>query len=998
MERNLYSPNRGSEWRKWDLHIHTPESGLSNAFNKDWDLYVKTLFKSAINNNVAVLGITDYFSIDGYKKLKYDYIENNSKLDELFDSDAEFIKKVKSITLFPNIEFRLNTLINGNRINYHVIFSDDVKIEDIEDCFLHEIDFIYNQDPFYGNDTYKLKKRFIEELGAKLKKEQPSFQKESDFTVGCMNAVVNDIQIREVLEKHNNIFKDKYMIVIPVDEDLSHIKWEGQGHQVRKGYYQHAHAFFTSNKKTIEFALGGNNKDLYLKEFKSFKPCFIGCDAHSCKDIEEKLGKYFIKYNESDSSKIDYESKTTWIKADTSFEGLRQTLFEPESRVRIQSSKPEEKSDRLVISSLKFKSDQNLFGEQEILLSENLNSIIGGKSSGKSLLLHSTAFAIDRSQVNRISSKLNIADYTQSMEYDLIVTWKDGFINTLNKDVAHDERRRITYIPQLYINYLAEKDNKEELNDLLLNILLQNENFKLFYSSQINLIQEISKQIDLNIGEMFSVRDNAIRYNKELKEIGDENAISKSIQILQKQLEELTKYSSLNELERKEYTELCKKSDELNKQYQKIKGYVEVIEKIKYEFSLWVNNLLGTYNENGESISIGKLDSILNYYLDLPQEIFDIKQQLKEKVTIIEKELYKDIINLKYNEKLSIINKEIENNSRKLIPFTQKLKGQKEITNLQEKIRNESAKLNKSQELKKKFNTSHEEYRKLQKNISKLLDKRISIYKDIEKKINQEYSKIGEDITLYMNIQYPKEKFEFYEQVNKNKLNSNHEFYQFIDMESSNINYNLIPSLFSDIKGINSSAVLLTNNSTISYPINKDYTLLDIYRGLVVDNFILNFDVKYKNDNLLQMSPGKKGTVLLILFLYISSADYPILIDQPEDNLDNRTIYELLCQMIRIKKIQRQILIVSHNANLVVATDSENIIVANQEGQIPSLYKNTHRFDYVNGALEFSFVNNAAGSILLQKGIKQHVCDILEGGNEAFKRREQKYSLGMDIS
>ena len=142
------------------------------------------------------------------------------------------------------------------------------------------------------------------------------------------------------------------------------------------------------------------------------------------------------------------------------------------------------------------------------------------------------------------------------------------------------------------------------------------------------------------------------------------------------------------------------------------------------------------------------------------------------------------------------------------------------------------------------------------------------------------------------------------------------------------------------------------------------------------------------------MSLGKKGTVLLILFLQISSAEYPILIDQPEDNLGNRTIYDLLCKMVIETKINRQIIIVSHNANLVVATDSENIIVANQEGQDPGKNKSEYRFEYVNGALEYTSARNEKiRGVLYQQGIKEHVCDILEGGNEAFKQRERKYAI-----
>ena len=162
---------------------------------------------------------------------------------------------------------------------------------------------------------------------------------------------------------------------------------------------------------------------------------------------------------------------------------------------------------------------------------------------------------------------------------------------------------------------------------------------------------------------------------------------------------------------------------------------------------------------------------------------------------------------------------------------------------------------------------------------------------------------------------------------------------------------------------------------------------------MIGDSFYLDFTVSYKGDDLLSMSPGKKGTVLLILFLQISSAEFPIFIDQPEDNLDNRTIYDLLCQMIKVKKRDRQIVIVSHNANLVIATDSENVIVANQEGQdYATTSKN--RFEYVNGSIEHTFPkDNSITEILKQQGIKEHACDILEGGDEAFKQRERKYSI-----
>jgi hypothetical protein len=129
------------------------------------------------------------------------------------------------------------------------------------------------------------------------------------------------------------------------------------------------------------------------------------------------------------------------------------------------------------------------------------------------------------------------------------------------------------------------------------------------------------------------------------------------------------------------------------------------------------------------------------------------------------------------------------------------------------------------------------------------------------------------------------------------------------------------------------------------------------------------------------------------LILHLSNAEHPILIDQPEDNLDNRTIFNELNQFMKDKKIQRQILIVTHNANLVVSTDTEQVIVANQIGQEKGKGNRLYQFEYVSGGLENSFKKEKEVGVLYQMGIREHVCDILEGGEDAFRKREEKYNF-----
>jgi hypothetical protein len=118
--------------------------------------------------------------------------------------------------------------------------------------------------------------------------------------------------------------------------------------------------------------------------------------------------------------------------------------------------------------------------------------------------------------------------------------------------------------------------------------------------------------------------------------------------------------------------------------------------------------------------------------------------------------------------------------------------------------------------------------------------------------------------------------------------------------------------------------------------------------------------------------------VLLILYLGMDVADTrPLIVDQPDENLDNESIYELLTAYFRGAKARRQILLITHNPNLVVNADSEQVIVATAVRRESGLPHITYR----SGALE-------------NQSIRQQVCRILEGGSDAFRRREQRYALG----
>ncbi len=285
------------------------------------------------------------------------------------------------------------------------------------------------------------------------------------------------------------------------------------------------------------------------------------------------------------------------------------------------------------------------------------------------------------------------------------------------------------------------------------------------------------------------------------------------------------------------------------------------------------------------------------------------------------------------------------------------------------------------------------DYSNLRKRTSVLLKERIEKYESIVKNVNDTRKEIGSGVTLECSLIFKQNDFPLFHQANKAAISKGHFFNKLF--RDGKLKYSEIPELYLKHLWIKENKALkAVGDDKFDLPLNQGYSLEELLRGLIKDSFVLDYSVTYKGDDLLRMSPGKKGTVLLILFLQISSSEYPILIDQPEDNLDNRTIYDLLCYMIKEKKKDRQIIIVSHNANLVVATDSENIIIANQEGQDGVGLAIHSQFEYVNGAIEHTLAQDKSiKEVLYQQGVREHICDVLEGGIEAFKQRERKYSI-----
>lgn len=962
--------SRGSEWNKWDLHVHTPSSVLRNDFGTSWDNYVEKLFRKAIAEDIKAIGITDYFTIDGYKKLKQDYLLQPTKMAELFDENE--IEKISEILIFPNIEFRLEKFVSGTpkdldklnrKLNYHVLLSDEIEIEDIEHNFLNQIQFQYNANTGEEAETRSLSRSNLESLGRRLKSEHNAFSSKPDIYIGMMCASVDESKITKLLK--NSLFKGKYLLGPNPDEDLSKVSWNSQGHNTRKNLIKQSHFMFSSNEGTISFMKGEfhENPESFAREFGGMKPCLWGSDAHD----------FNLLFNPS-------ENRHTWIKSDLSFGGLKQVIYDPKSRVVIQELSPQTKPSYQTIKQVRFVDTRAIpeFADDWIPISKDLTTIIGGKSSGKSLLLNHIAKAINIEEVLencKISHASMYTNFDGMGGFDFWVEWDNGEVSKLSDK---NSKKPITYISQLYINHLSEDEGRDKLNGIIKDILCQHDDFKQCIDSLEHDISEKKHDIFQHIGVYYSLRDSFKDLKKELDNVGNKESIEAEITSLTTKIDELKRKSGFTEKEvglYKSWLDRLASLESRKKFIERIKLIADHIRSSAHGKSNSMYESLRRQIFAEEMIPKNSkfINSLFSFY---DSEITEAIKRANDKVTM--RTLNLPILIAKLEEKISSLKQKIK-------PLADKFEDQKLITQLQNQQQTENNKILKIGEVSEKLKSIEEQGKETKdlivSNYGQLLDLYIQAVREISNQENQPdnglkitgiVELVGDVIDEFVNS--------FDRRGNIRELlggliNKNGE-YTF----SQDQHLEIISDIFDRLK---------KNSPTV----RKGITEEQVVKKLFTDCFKIQYQVLQNGDEITTMSPGKRGLVLLNLILYLSNSTHPILIDQPEDNLDNRTIYEQLNDYVRLRKYDRQIILVTHNANLVVASDAENIVVANQSGQLAGNDNKKYKFEYCSGAIENSFEMANAEGLLNQKGIRQHICEILEGGILAFKERERKYGF-----
>lgn len=153
----------------------------------------------------------------------------------------------------------------------------------------------------------------------------------------------------------------------------------------------------------------------------------------------------------------------------------------------------------------------------------------------------------------------------------------------------------------------------------------------------------------------------------------------------------------------------------------------------------------------------------------------------------------------------------------------------------------------------------------------------------------------------------------------------------------------------------------------------KTNKLLEFYNYLYGMSYITNkYELISDEKTLDNLSPGERGSLLLIFYLLLDLRDIPLIIDQPEDNLDNQSVAKVLVPFIKAAKKRRQIILVTHNPNLAVVADSDQIIYVKIDKE------NNQEVNICAGGIENPEINNS-------------VVTILEGTMYSFRKRDEKY-------
>jgi len=321
---------RGSVWRKWDLHVHAPSGKLSDAYKtNDGNEVLEKFCDYLEQSDVEVFGITDYFCYSSFQpfidKFKKKYPDSKK-------------------TFFFNFELRLNETVNK-------------ELEEVN------INLIFNPASLKSVPKF-LSKLSVVKTGRNETAIMCSELERKDFESATVTRAAITKAFEETFGK-KAVRQDVFLIITAANNDgLRPQRGVKRKEEISDEIDKFSDGFFGSRQnvdyyqKTDRF----ENKDITAVK----KPVISGSDAHSFDDLNNSLGKRYLRKEEKDGKKIEVIiTDPTWIKSDPTFEGLKQIIYEPTERVSIGPLEPDQKDDFKVIRKIKFKDSQDFPAEIE---------------------------------------------------------------------------------------------------------------------------------------------------------------------------------------------------------------------------------------------------------------------------------------------------------------------------------------------------------------------------------------------------------------------------------------------------------------------------------------------------------------------------------------------------------------------------------------------------------------------------------------------------------
>lgn len=934
--------NKGSEWRRWDLHLHT-----SSSYDYDYkaDDADQILVQVLNDNEIAAVAITDHFVID--KK----HIETLRSL-------------APDIVFFPGVELRTDK--GDTNIHVILIFSEKYDLEILEEDF----NVFKRSSAKNPTDDYKIYWDFKDIVSFATEHKALISIHAGDKTSGVDDKISNELPINQAIKEE---------------------------------YAQNIH-FFEMGK---------------VKDFSGYR-------KHVFPTIGEKP---MIMCSDNHDPRKYSPKEALWIKANTTFEGLRQCLFQPEERVYVGTIPPAldraKKNEKLNIANVKVAKIENSRNEDvnwfdvDLNLNSGLVAVIGNKGSGKSAFSDIIGHLCKCTTMNK-ASFLNTTRFRKmpknyAVDYEATITWSDGHTESLSladinyKTTIEDAQ----YLPQKYIEDVCndigdefqneinkvifsyvdqtERGNARNLDELVenkaksvyLNIDIIQEEISLFNKKIIALEDKKTSQYFTHVTDSLKkLTEDMERHNSSKPAEVSKPAEKIEDRAYQEQL--LGANSSIKELKlliqekRRELTEINIKFDETNQVISRI----QLLENNVVEVNQLVHQFIVDNGIEGlQEVTLGSpKEGLQQYASNLVKR--------KEKISILingkdkEKGLVDQLVDVE-EQKVSLISSadvEEKKYQKYLLDLSDWENERKRILgdeNTENTICYFQSELNYfNNNLDQDYMSLKEEREALINRIfaekQRLADIYREIYSPVEKEIDKLLGDIEEGIAFGAEIQLIDNNIadSLLAQINlkyagifKGKAESNIKMNQLL----RGTGFNDAESVVGFIR-----EVLKVVDEDMDSSSKKIFNKQEFYDLLCGLNYIgVAYKLKMGGRDLEELSPGERGILLLVFYLALSKNNIPIIIDQPEDNLDNQSVYSKLVPCICEAKKKRQVVIVTHNPNIAIACDAEQIVYCCMD-------KVTHEIKYKSGAIE-------------EPETRKCVVDVLEGTYPAFDLRKKKY-------